>query len=47
MMNAVKLLYRAGKVFHAMRQHVTFSILTDGLFEFMRKMRRALIDERR
>ena len=44
-MNApIKLVLRAGKVFYEVRMHVTFSIVTDGLLGFLKRLRCSLLN---
>ena len=40
----IKLVLRAGKVFYEVRMHVTFSIVTDGLLGFLKRLRCSLLN---
>ena len=39
-----KLVLRAGKVFYEVRKHVTFSIVTNGLLGFLKRLRCSLLN---
>jgi len=40
----IKLVLRAGKVFYEVRKHVTFSLVSDGLLGFLRRLRCSLLN---
>lgn len=40
----IKLVLRAGKVFYEVRKHATFSLVSDGLLGFLKRLRCSLLD---
>ena len=40
----IKLVLRAGKVFYEVRKHVTFSLVSDGLLGFLKRLRCSLLN---